>query len=384
MTTLNLTRGVARPYADPKRWLYATGLPHAAVPSACMLAYGAAGIGAWILLMPYLWMFVSVPIIDRIVGQDRINPPETAVDTLSDDPFYSWLVYLQIPIITSNFVLLMWTIATQNPPWWAAVPLFVCVGLSSGKLITLAHELGHRTNARDPLLARIALSVVGYGHFCIEHNRGHHVRVATPEDCSSARMGESVYAFAMRDMRGALVGGWRQEARRLQARGYLVISWRNELLQSYALTLAIAAGLAAWLGWVVLPLIVLHHFLSWYALSLVNYIEHYGLLRRKLPNGRYEPCQPHHSWNTDFTFSNLLQINLQRHSDHHANPQRPYQCLRTFEGLPTLPTGYPGCFSLAAIPPLWRRAMDPRVMEWADGDIGRVNTVECKRSDHSD
>ena len=165
---------------------------------------------------------------------------------------------------------------------------------------------------------------------------------------------------------------------RLKRKALPLFHWQNEILQVYVLTAAIAAALVIWLGWAVLPFILAHHFVGWYALTQVNYIEHYGLLRQKLASGRYEPCQPHHSWNTNHIVSNIIQIHLQRHSDHHANPMRPYQALRNFDDLPRLPSGYPGCLGLATIPPLWFRVMDPKVMGWADGDISKVNT--CPRA----
>ncbi len=154
--------------------------------------------------------------------------------------------------------------------------------------------------------------------------------------------------------------GWRNEAERLTRRGEPVWSVNNEILQGFALTLVVAAGLIALFGWKVAPFIVAHHFLGWYALTQANYVEHYGLLREKLPNGRYQAVEPRHSWNTNHIVSNLMTLHLQRHSDHHANPMRPYQSLRDFDDIPRLPNGYTGMFGLAAIPPLWFRVMDPK------------------------
>ena len=148
---------------------------------------------------------------------------------------------------------------------------------------------------------------------------------------------------------------------------------QNDILQGYAITLGIAAVLLAIFGWVMVPFLLIHHATGWYGLTQANYVEHYGLKRKKLENGRYEPCAPHHSWNTNHICSNLLTFHLQRHSDHHANPQRPYQVLRNFPDLPRLPSGYPGCYGLAAIPPLWFRVMNPKVLEWADGDMDKIN-----------
>jgi alkane 1-monooxygenase len=127
-----------------------------------------------------------------------------------------------------------------------------------------------------------------------------------------------------------------------------------------------------------LPFIVIHHFYAWYGLTQANYVEHYGLMRQRLPNGRYELPEPRHSWNTNHIYSNLISFHLQRHSDHHANALRPYQALRDFREVPRLPSGYPGSFGLAAIPPLWFKVMDPKLMEWAGGDLTKIN-VDPKR-----
>ncbi len=216
---------------------------------------------------------------------------------------------------------------------------------------------------------------LGYGHFRIEHNRGHHTWVSTAEDPASARYGESIYRFAARELPGAFRRGWLHEAQRLQRRGKSAWSIESEILQGYAFTLVVAAALIAVFGWKLAPFIVAHHLIGWYSLTQANYVEHYGLLRQKLPHGRYEPVQPRHSWNTNHIFSNLATFHLQRHSDHHANPMRPYQSLRDFKDLPRLPSGYPGMFALAAIPPLWFKVMNPRVMEWAGGNFANVNAV---------
>ncbi|HMQ56982.1 MAG TPA: alkane 1-monooxygenase, partial [Rhizobiaceae bacterium] len=221
--------------------------------------------------------------------------------------------------------------------------------------------------------AKLSLAVTGYAHFSIEHNRGHHVEVATPGDAASARFGESVWRFMLREIPGALLRGWRLEGERLARKGLPFLHLRNDILQGYAITFGVTCALTAAFGWIMLPFLVLHHAQAWFSLTLANYVEHYGLLRQKLPNGRYEPCTPRHSWNTNHIVSNLLLFHLQRHSDHHANPLRPYQALRNFDELPRLPSGYPGSFLLAVVPPLWFAVMDPKVLAWAGGDMARVN-----------
>ncbi len=365
-------------YKDGKRWLWFLGPASTLVPVFSFWLYFAADRNPLAVLIPFFYIFAFIPVMDAIFGEDQNNPPEEVVPAMSIDKFYDYIAYVSIPLQYLIFIGAAWFVGTQELPAWAIIILIIGIGTESGAAITIAHELGHKSDRLNRYLAKIALGVVGYGHFTMEHNRGHHVNVSTPEDCASAKMGETVYAFALRELPGAFVGGWQQEAKRLGNKGLPLVHWENEILQVYAITLVIAAALVAWVGWAVLPFIIGHHFFGWYALTQVNYIEHYGLLRQKKDNGKYEPCQPRHSWNTNHIVSNLFQIHLQRHSDHHANPMRPYQALRDFPELPTLPSGYPGCLGLAAIPHLWFKVMDPKVMDWADGDLNKVNV--CPRA----
>jgi alkane 1-monooxygenase len=224
------------------------------------------------------------------------------------------------------------------------------------------------------------LAVVGYGHFLIEHNRGHHVDVATPKDPASAKMGQSIYGFARWEISGAVRRAWSSEKARLARRGRSPWTLENEVLQPTLMTIVLYGGLLVAFGWVMVPFLFLQAFWGWFGiLTSANYVEHYGLLRQKLENGRYELCQPHHSWNSNHIMSNLILFNLQRHSDHHANATRRYQSLRSFDDLPELPSGYPLMFALALVPPLWFAVMDPRVVAWADGDFARLNVLPEKR-----
>ena len=262
---------------------------------------------------------------------------------------------------------------SQGLPLWAQLAFAVTLGLANGHANNIGHELGHKANLLDQFGGVLALTAIGNGHFSIEHNRHHHTKVSTPEDCSSSRMGETLYAFALRDIPGAVKGAWELEQLRLTRKKLPVISYHNRLLMSWGISALMALGLAFWLGWSALIFIAIYKVFAISTLTMANYVEHYGLLRQKRANGKYEPCAPRHSWNTNHIFSNLILIHLQRHSDHHANPMRPYQALRHFEDAPQLPSGYPGCYFLAYIPPLWFAVMDPKVMDWADGDITKVN-----------
>ena len=367
-------------YADDKKWLWLSGVAIAAL-SISVLAIFAFGVSApALLLFPIVFFYGVIPIVDFLVGGDTNNPPEEVVRELSADRHYERVAYALIPGHYVLFIFSAWIVATQSPPLWAVLGLALGVGLINGNLINIGHELGHKTDRRNQMAAKFAFIMSGYGHFTIEHNRGHHVMVSTPEDCASARLGESVYAFALRELPGAFRGGWAQEKKRLSRLGLPAFHWKNEILQVYAMSAAFNLVVLLWLGWGALLFLLVHHFYSWFALTMVNYIEHYGLLRQKRENGKYEPCAPRHSWNSNHLVSNLMLLHLQRHSDHHANPMRPYQALRDFDDVPSLPSGYPGSLVLAAIPPLWFKVMDPKVMDWAGGDLEKVNL--CPRNAH--
>lgn len=365
-------------YRDGKRWLYLWSLFLPLVPALAAGLYFTQ-LGVWATLIPALFFFVAVPIIDAVLGEDTHNPPEEVVSAMAADRHYSWMVRAAVPIVWVSFLATVWLVGTQTLPWWSIIALAFGAGSVSGNCITVGHELGHKQDRTDRRFAMWANAAIGYAHFRVEHNRGHHVWVSTPEDPASSRMGETIYRFVRREIPGAFIRGWRDEAARLAKQGKSAWSLDNEIVTGFAITLTAAAILVALLGWAVAPFILVHHMFGWYGLTQANYIEHYGLLRQKKANGHYEPCRPIHSWNTNHIFSNLMTFHLQRHSDHHTNPMRPYQALRDFPDLPRLPSGYPGMFVLAAIPPLFFRVMDPKVMAWAGGDLAKVNVAPQAR-----
>ena len=188
-------------------------------------------------------------------------------------------------------------------------------------------------------------------------------------------MGESIYKFAKRELPGAFFEAWALEKDRLVRRGKPVLHPNNQILQSFAISALLALLLILAFGWIMIPFILIHHAFAWWQLTSANYIEHYGLLRQKDGAGKYERCEPHHSWNSNHIFSNLVLLHLERHSDHHTHPTRRYQSLRHYADLPSLPSGYFGTYLLAYIPKLWFRVMDKRLLALpqVDGDLDRVN-----------
>jgi alkane 1-monooxygenase len=362
----------AMTWRDPKRHSWLLGL---VVPTLPFLAWGlvaATGLGAFWFFGPVL-VFGIFPLLDLAIGTDARNPPEDALKWLEQDRYYRWCTYLYLPVQYGGLIAACWLWSRGGLSTIDDIGLALTVGMVSGVAINTAHELGHKRASLERWLSRIALAQSGYGHFFIEHNRGHHVRVATPEDPASSRLGESFYAFLPRTVIGSLRSAWELEAVRLRRLGSPLIGPRNDILGAWAMTVVLFAALVAGFGVTVLPYLLLQAVVGFSLLEVVNYLEHYGLLRQRREDGRYERTRPEHSWNSNSAASNVLLYHLQRHSDHHANPVRRYQALRHVEEAPQLPTGYAGMIVLALFPPMWRRVMDHRVLEHYDGDAARAS-----------
>jgi alkane 1-monooxygenase len=365
-------------WADPKRYAWLLGL---IVPLAPFLAWGwvsLTGIGAFWFLGPVL-VFGFFPVLDVVVGVDSTNPPDSVLKWLEQDRYYRWCTYVFIPVQYAGLVFACWQWGSGDLSPVENLGLTLTMGVVGGIAINTAHELGHKRDDLERWLGRVALAQTGYGHFFIEHNRGHHVRVATPEDAASSRLGESFWAFLPRTVAGSLRSAWGIEAARLDRLGKSHFSIRNDILSAWAMTVVLFAALAVAFGPIVLPYLVAQAIVGFSLLEVVNYLEHYGLLRQRKEDGRYVRCRPEHSWNSNNVASNVLLYHLQRHSDHHANPTRRYQALRHVEEAPQLPTGYAGMIVLAWFPPLWRRVMDPRLLAHYGGDVTRANIQPRKR-----
>ncbi|MBT8047638.1 MAG: alkane 1-monooxygenase [Xanthomonadales bacterium] len=359
-------------YTDKKRYLWLVSVLFPLIPLVGMGLMNGTG-KEWTLWIPLVFLYAFIPLLDHLFPNDRSNPPEQLVPQLERDSYYRILNHLTVPLHFLILIIGAGFVASHDLGWSGLLALSLTVGAISGFAINTGHELGHKKDPADRLAAKLVLAVPFYGHFPSEHNAGHHAQVATPEDSASARFGESIYRFVLREAPGGILRAWQLEAQRLRRRGLKTWSWRNEILQSYTLSVLLYGGLLLAFGSVILPFLLIQTAFAWWQLTSANYIEHYGLLREKKPNGRYERCQPHHSWNANHLASNLITFHLERHSDHHAFAARRYQSLRHYDEVPQLPSGYFGMFLLAYVPPLWRRVMDPKVLALVDGDLNRVN-----------
>jgi alkane 1-monooxygenase len=372
--TAALPNGEAIHYVDRKRWLWILSVAYPLQPFVAIWLHLETGNELWFLL-PLASNYIIAPLLDWLIGEDSNNPPEEVVMQLERDPYYRRLTYIVVPLHFITLIACAWYAATQSLSWWAFTVLAIVAGLTAGLGINTGHELGHKKSKLEKSLAKIVLAVAAYGHFSVEHNRGHHKDVSTPGDPASARMGEGIYKFARREIPGAFRRAWQVEKERLTLRGKPVWHHSNPILQSYAITAILSLTLIMLFGWKVIPFLLIHNLLAYWQLTSANYIEHYGLLRERDARGRYERCQPHHSWNSNHILSNLVLFHLERHSDHHTYPQRRYQSLRHFDDLPSLPNGYFGMYLLAYFPWLWFLVMDKRLMALSHvkGDLDKVN-----------
>ncbi len=383
MTTSSGTvpEGSTEKWRDKKRYLWLVAL---IVPSLVFLGlwlFHLTGWGVWLWIGP-IFVLGLVPLVDLLTGLDRSNPPDDLIKALEGDKYYRWITFLYLPLQYAGFVVACYAIARGDLTVLDKIGLAITVGVVGGIGINTAHELGHKKESVERWLSKIALAQSFYGHFYIEHNRGHHVRVATPVDPASSRVGENFYRFWPRTVWGSLRSAWRLESRRYARHGKSPFQVGNDVLNAWVMSLVLWTAMVVSLGPSLLPYVVLQAVIAFSLLELVNYLEHYGMLRQIVGvpgKERFERVDPSHSWNSNNMATNVLLYHLQRHSDHHANPTRRYQALRDYKESPVLPTGYAGMIWVALIPMWWRRVMDHRVVAHFDGDITRANIQPSKR-----
>ena len=358
-------------WTDRKRYLWLLSMIVPLLPVAGWGLVNATGLGLFWWFGP-IFVYVLMPIADISLGRDAANPPESALAWLEQDRYYRWCTYLFLPLQYAGLAWACWMWTRPELSLLDKIGLAATIAMVSGIAINTAHELGHKKQRHERWFAKIALAPVLYGHFFIEHNRGHHVRVATPEDPASSKLGESFWHFLPRTVTGSLRSGWSLEARRLRRMDRRTFTLRNDVLNAWLMSVILFAVLATAFGPSVIAYLIGQAAVGIGLLEVVNYLEHYGLLRRTEPNGRFERVQARHSWNSNNIASNVFLYHLQRHSDHHANPTRRYQALRDTDGAPQLPAGYAGMIVLAYCTPLWRRVMDPKVVAHYGGDYTRA------------
>ena len=279
-------------------------------------------------------------------------------------PIFDLLLYLNVPIVLGFvgwYLYLVAYVPLSSYEYWG---ITLSMGVFLGAIgINVAHELGHRKTWYEQVMASLLLLPNLYMHFTIEHNNGHHVNIATKEDPASARFNEWIYVFWLRSIIFTYISAWKIEAKRLRQAGKSPIHYTNRLIWLQLIEIGYLGAIGWFLGLAVMLAAISIAIGGFLMLESVNYIEHYGLNRRKLPSGRYERVQPWHSWNSNHSIGRIVLYELTRHSDHHFKASRKYQILRHYDESPQLPYGYPMSVILALFPPLWFWLMNPRVKE---------------------
>ena len=337
-----------------------------------LVVAGYYGSGYWNLLA-IAFVFALVPAVDRLVGVDTSNIEMERKSKVAEDFFYRAVTYTWTFVQVALFGWVSFAFGNRGLASAAEWILFtLSFGLVTGGIgITVAHELGHKKSKLEQFYSLVLLMTVGYMHFFLEHNRGHHVNVATPLDPATASRGQSAYRFWWQSTVGSWRHAWTLEKESLRRRGHTVWSLDNRMfaftilpLLFFSLLTGLASELAGRMVWEFPVFLVAQSLVAITLLELVNYIEHYGMIRKELAPGQYERVNPLHSWNTSYMISNFFLFQLQRHSDHHYHASKRYQVLDHFDESPQLPFGYPTMILIALVPPLWFRTIDPLLESW--------------------
>ena len=309
----------------------------------------------------FLYAYAMIPLIEFILKNDERNLSEFEESLAKKNIAYDLVLYVSVALHLVLLSLFLFSLEDGALQIYEVVGRVLSMGLVTTFAINLAHELGHRQTRAEQFLSKLMLLTTLMMHFFIEHNRGHHKNVATFEDPSTARKGETVYTFWFRAILNEYLSAWRLEKKRLEVIKQPNFSLQNEMVQ-FQIIQVLFVGLIYYLfGGFILLAFLFNAAIAYVSFETVQYLEHYGLQRKKNEKGRHERVKAHHSWNSNHVFGRLMMFNLSRHSDHHFKAHKKYQVLNHHDDAPQLPTGYPGMMILSLIPPLWFRVMNPKL-----------------------
>lgn len=330
-----------------------------------VFAFISFSFSGWLTGLALMHAFILLPLLELVITTDEKNLDEAEAEIAKSDKVYDYLLYF--------FVVLQWFALffflfvmrdTAHLSAWEIAARVGTMGLLCGTFgINVGHELGHRINKFEQALAKVALLSSLYLHFKIEHNKGHHKRVATPHDPASARYNENIYFFFVRTIIFSYLSAWHIANDEMRKKGMPVLHYRNEMIQAHFIQLLFVAVIVLFFGWLVTFYYLCAAFIGILLLETVNYIEHYGLQRKQVAEGKYERAMPHHSWNSNHIIGRMMLFELSRHSDHHYLASKKYQLLQHHHDSPQLPTGYPGSMILSLLPPVWFYIMNRKIKE---------------------
>lgn len=324
----------------------------------------------------FVFAFVFLPFLDHLLGIDKSNVPKEHVKEVEEEFYYRFITYcwtyMQLGLVIWGAYVVTVGIFESA---WLAMGFILSVSVVTGGIgITVAHELGHKQSAIERFYSKMLLMMVCYMHFYIEHNRGHHVLVGTPEDPATARKNENLYQFWYRSVVYGYLHAWKLSGESMARKGKAKFSLHNEMVWFAILPILFCAVLTLVMSyiqqrftWEVPVFFFAQSFFAFTLLEMVNYVEHYGIMRKEIAPGKYERINPLHSWNASHILSNFFLFQLQRHSDHHVYTYKRYQVLNHYDESPQLPYGYSTMIILALVPQVWFRMMNQRLEEWESG-----------------
>lgn len=331
------------------------------VPIVIYISFSSKG---WLTFTAPVVFYGLVPLLEFFIKPNKVNFTKDEEKIEKENQLYTYLLYLTIPI---QIVFLWYFLNTINDPNLTTLEISGRI-FSMGIMLTIiginvGHELGHRNNKLDEFLGGLLLLSTLNTHFLPYHNGGHHFNVATPNDAATARKNEVLYFFWFRSHFQSYIQAWNIESKKMKSEGKSWFHLQNKMIIYTLCNIILLSSIFFIFGQFVLFAFIIASIISIGQLETVNYIEHYGLLRKKNEHGRYEKVKRNHSWNSDHQVGQVLLFNLSRHSDHHYNGSKHYQLLKTLPESPQMPTGYPGMMLLSFFPPLWFLVMNKKIQK---------------------
>jgi alkane 1-monooxygenase len=340
------------------------------VPISVYISFDSVGIWTYFAIF---YVFIVIPILDFLTGETKKNLSSEQISYKKTKWIFDLMLYLNLPIVFGLLFMILTKIQNYSYETYEIVGLAISSGiLLATNGINVAHELGHRKSYFERFLSQVLYIPCLYMHFYIEHNFGHHLKVATPEDGATARYNQTLYFFWFSSVSRQYVSSWKIQMQKLKNEGLSFFSVKNNMLFYHVIQPSYLFGIYLFFSLEVMIFSIVIGVISFLFLECINYIEHYGLRRFKTHSNRYERVQPHHSWNSNFNIGRITLYELTRHSDHHYKSSKKYQILNSHDECPTLPLGYPASILLSFFPPLWFWIMNPRVPKRMKSNLENV------------
>ena len=329
--------------------------------SIAVTAFIGILVGGPYVYLTVVYTFIFIPILESNTKEYINEYSDDEKKSRNLDPFFDFLLYLNIPIVYGIFFFSLNTLVHTN-----SISEIIGIILSASIVmatngINVGHELGHRKSLFSRTCSKLLYLPCQYMHFFIEHNYGHHINVATPNDPATAKYKQNLYSFWISSVTKTYISAWRIQLKLLRVSKLSFISLKNDMIFYTLFQISFLIFIYLNYGLIITIYSLFMSVVSFLFLETINYVEHYGLLRKINSNGRYERVKPHHSWNSNHTIGRITLYELTRHSDHHFKSSKKYQVLESIEDSPQLPYGYPTSILISFFPPLWFRIMNPLV-----------------------